>query len=712
MVAHDLKQALKDHFGFENFRDSQESVIQSILNHESTLSILPTSAGKSLCYQLPAVLMPGITVVVSPLIALMKDQVDSLKKLKISSVALTSHLTLMEYREALNQIRNGSIRIVYVAPERLFNQDFLEAVTHVSVSVLAIDEAHCLSQWGHDFRPEYRLIPTFHRQIGSPVVLALTATASANVRQDIQRELDIKNVIIAPFNRPNLKYAVAIVHSQKEQLQQILGWLKRLDSGPVIIYATTRSKTEEWAKRLQSIVPGQVIAYHAGLSPETRQHIQNAFMQNKIQIIVSTNAFGMGIDKPNIRGVIHIGLPDSVESYVQEVGRAGRDGATAYGIVVTIFNQEVLLRYRLLDKKPDLMWLKGLLNQFVQASIGQKINLLGENENPDQVVLLLPHLHQRNLIKEPSTRDVLNIVTVKKPLSKNDVEEILNSINKHYLMKLTRFRALKTYLSSKTCRRNFLSNYFSLPKALEKPTPCCDHCHPTSFALNEQTTINKPSLTESVKKLIRPDVKDQTLQNNTQLIPPKKGGFTVATLYCDVKITGRIEKTGGPAFRILLWKGDGSLAIHESRNVSAIFYLRSVRHIENKPDRLVAVDGEDVLIVNILHMLNVQHVDLELEEVPQKLVVTLSPQENTRQTDPKDSPLTTKTSCQALLKVCPNPECVDTEGQRHNFKKGERECPRCHTIRRTCRHKAIPSTGLCGYHTRFAPHDMIQLTET
>jgi ATP-dependent DNA helicase RecQ len=321
-----LLELLKIHYGFSSFRPGQEKAINAILNNQSTIIIMPTGGGKSLCYQLPALMLPGVTIVISPLISLMKDQVDRLNSIGVPATFVNSSVSEMETQDRLDQVQAGLIKLLYIAPERFYNQNFITALANIQVSLFAVDEAHCISQWGHDFRPSYARLKNAVELVGNPPIIALTATATPEVREDIVKQLGLNNPvsIITGFARPNLQFGVVnISDSQKPQI--ILDTIASLPEPTGIIYASTRAKTESI---LQTLIDNGIdaVGYHAGMDSEERQTVQTDFMTGKIPIIVATNAFGMGIDKSNIRFVIHADMPGNVEAYYQEAGRAGRDG--------------------------------------------------------------------------------------------------------------------------------------------------------------------------------------------------------------------------------------------------------------------------------------------------------------------------------------------------------------------------------------------------
>lgn len=316
---------LNKYYGYSSFRKGQEKIINEILKGNDTVAIMPTGGGKSICYQVPAILLEGVTVVISPLISLMKDQVDSIKEIGVEAAYINSSLSNMEIANIIEKIRFGDIKILYVAPERLESSQFIALMSSINISQVAVDEAHCVSQWGHDFRTSYRKIKVFINSLSKrPIISAFTATATEEVREDIVRllALEAPKVFIYGFDRENLKINILKGVDKK---QYLLDYIKENSSLSGIIYTATRNETDKVYELLKS--KGYSVGrYHAGLSDSERTENQEAFVYDKISIMVATNAFGMGIDKPNIRYVIHYNMPKNVESYYQEIGRAGRDG--------------------------------------------------------------------------------------------------------------------------------------------------------------------------------------------------------------------------------------------------------------------------------------------------------------------------------------------------------------------------------------------------
>ncbi|MDT8347050.1 MAG: ATP-dependent DNA helicase RecQ, partial [Flavobacteriaceae bacterium] len=329
----DLKAELKRYFGFDQFKGLQESVIKCILNGKNAFVIMPTGGGKSLCYQLPALMKEGTAIVVSPLIALMKNQVDAIRGISMNdgvAHVLNSSLNKTEVKQVMSDMRDGVTKLLYVAPESLTKDDYIDFLQTIEISFLAVDEAHCISEWGHDFRPEYRNLKKIIDRIGDDIpIIGLTATATPKVQEDILKNLNIPEakVFKASFNRPNLYYEVR--QKGKDIDKQIIKFIKQNDGKSGIIYCLSRKKVEELSQLLQ--VNGiKAVPYHAGLDAKTRAKHQDQFLMEDIDVVVATIAFGMGIDKPDVRFVIHYDMPKSIESYYQETGRAGRDGGEGH----------------------------------------------------------------------------------------------------------------------------------------------------------------------------------------------------------------------------------------------------------------------------------------------------------------------------------------------------------------------------------------------
>lgn len=326
-------QVLKEKFGYDSFRLEQERAINHILSGNDTFVVMPTGGGKSLCYQVPALVFEGLTVVISPLLSLMKDQVGRLKSLGIEAACLNSSVGHTEQLETLAHIESGKLKLLYVAPERFFSNEnqLTELLKKIRLSLIAVDEAHCISQWGHDFRPEYLQIGELRNVFEGVPVIALTATADEVTRNDIIKQLRLKDpsIFIAGFNRPNIFYQVQL---KKDSYNKMISFLLKRRKECGVIYAFSRKSVEELAARLR-LEGFSVRPYHAGLDKRVRDENQDLFLRGEVKIIVATIAFGMGVDKPDVRYVVHVDLPKNIEGYYQETGRAGRDGQPSEAIL-------------------------------------------------------------------------------------------------------------------------------------------------------------------------------------------------------------------------------------------------------------------------------------------------------------------------------------------------------------------------------------------
>lgn len=319
-----MDQVLKKYFGYDTFRPGQREIIENIVSGKDTFVLMPTGGGKSICYQVPALIMEGLTIVISPLIALMKDQVDALKSNKIEAEYLNSTLSQDEISSIESSLLQGRIKLLYVAPERLANPNFRNFLTKLKISLIAVDEAHCISEWGHDFRPDYRNLKNLRTLFPKIPVIALTATATQKVAEDIQKQLQMTtaNLFRSSFNRPNLSYHLV---SKSDGIDLLPSYVSKYKDESVIIYCSSRKSTETLAEMLRTQrIPAE--AYHAGLEQNARKNVQDKFIKDEVKVVVATIAFGMGIDKPNVRLVVHYDLPKTLEGYYQETGRAGRDG--------------------------------------------------------------------------------------------------------------------------------------------------------------------------------------------------------------------------------------------------------------------------------------------------------------------------------------------------------------------------------------------------
>lgn len=364
------KLLLKKYWGYDEFRPMQEDIILSVIQKHHTIALMPTGGGKSICFQLPGLLTGGTTLVISPLIALMNDQVKGLKKKGISAVALTSAMNYKEIEIAMNNAAMGHVQFLYVSPERLENEDFRKQLSYLPITLLAVDEAHCISQWGYDFRPSYLRIAQIKNYFKDLPIIAVTASATKEVAADIVLKLELQNpkIFRQSFARKNLRYVVQLEENKTDRLLKIIHNI----GGSGVVYVKNRKRTEQIASVLNKL---QVKAdyYHAGIKNSIRSEKQERWLNNQFQVMVATNAFGMGIDKPDVRFVVNMDLPDSIESYFQEAGRAGRDGKTAYAILLYTKRDEEQLQEYMELSFPEPEMIRNCYNaicNFYQVAIG------------------------------------------------------------------------------------------------------------------------------------------------------------------------------------------------------------------------------------------------------------------------------------------------------------------------------------------------------
>ncbi|UYZ63826.1 DNA helicase RecQ [Hymenobacter weizhouensis] len=382
------RRVLKQYYGYDTFRPMQEDIIQNILGGQDTVVLMPTGGGKSICFQVPAVVREGVCVVVSPLIALMKDQVEALKANGIQAAYINSSIGSSEQNNIAADCLNGYLKLLYVSPEKLLSEGFMTFLKRVKLSMFAIDEAHCISSWGHDFRPEYTQLRVLREQFPQVPIIALTATADRLTQRDIQQQLRLREprVFLSSFDRPNLNL---IVRPGQDRINGILEFLERHQGEAGIIYCLSRKQCETLTQKIQAkgIKAGY---YHAGLTPNQRGAVQEAFLKDDVQVIVATIAFGMGIDKSNVRWVIHYNLPKNIEGYYQEIGRAGRDGSPATAVLFYSFGDVMSLRDMLTKENPSLTQLNltklERMQQFAEAASCRRkilLNYFGETLTQD-----------------------------------------------------------------------------------------------------------------------------------------------------------------------------------------------------------------------------------------------------------------------------------------------------------------------------------------
>jgi ATP-dependent DNA helicase RecQ len=477
----DLNQALRQHFGYKHFYPGQEDVINRVLEGKDTLAILATGAGKSLCYQLPALLLPGTTVVVSPLIALMKDQLDMLADAGISgSIALNSTLTDEEEVSHLERIARGNLKLIYVTPERLEDESFVDVLKRLHIPLFVVDEAHCISQWGHDFRPAYLNLGRVISALGHPTVLALTATATPAVREDIVTQLGIPNAkpIVRGFDRPNLVYEVARATSDEDKLRVLRTKLTgELRDSLGIIYTATIKNTYAVSEYLREELGTEADVYHSKLQKAERDRVHDHFMSENVKVVVATNAFGLGIDKANIRFVIHYDLPGSVEAYTQEAGRAGRDGNESVCLLLYRQSDTRVQNYFLTGKYPDVEEVQkvfGTLQYFESQDNGVSLTDLRKiSQLPlTKLKVILALLKKGGFIHNVS-KGTYGIA----PAIKKHVDRSLNlaSYETKKSYDQSKLAMMLQYCETRSCRRKFILNYFGEEYSLAN-CGACDNC--------------------------------------------------------------------------------------------------------------------------------------------------------------------------------------------------------------------------------------------
>ncbi len=483
----ELERALREHFGFEKFRPGQREVIEHILARRHTLAVLPTGGGKSLCYQLTAQLLPGVTLVVSPLIALMQDQVEALMDRGFDNVTfLSSALTPSETGRRYHEIEGGRYKLIYVAPERCDSPRFQQLVRNLEIDLVVIDEAHCISQWGHDFRPHYRTLLARVPELKRATLLALTATATPVVQNDIVAALALPAMerVIADFNRPNLRFEVIRVDGREEKEAQLIRLLEGNDE-PAIVYASTRKEATAAYQLLQAYGLS-VCLYHAGLEPEERAQSQHEFLQGARRIIAATVAFGMGIDKPDIRRVIHCNIPGSLENYYQEVGRAGRDGEPA--ICTLLYSQpDVRIQRFLIEQAyPDpqvMLHLYGMLREAHPLPVAVS-DLVTASRLPEITVnAALQLLYDQHWLQlTPEGKYSLAQPSAAQP--KVDIKPL----NERRRRANDRLHKMIEYAAGNTCRRAHILNYFG-----QYFTPPCSGCDVCCAANEARAIAGKPA---------------------------------------------------------------------------------------------------------------------------------------------------------------------------------------------------------------------------
>lgn len=472
----DLVTALRTHFGFQAFRPGQCEAIEHVLGGQDTLVVMPTGSGKSLCYQLPALVLDGTALVISPLIALMKDQVDALAATGKHATFINSTLSSVEQDRRLAHLAGGEYKIVYVAPERLRNADLMRALSGSRIVLLAVDEAHCISQWGHDFRPDYMYLKDFIPRIGKPRVIALTATATPQVQTDIVTQLGLPHSerVVTGFNRPNLRFGVRYTPGDTAKLNELERLLAAEDL-PGIIYTGTRRDAEQVAEFVNDIAHIPAAHYHAGLDNAERSRVQDAFMQGDIPVIVATTAFGMGVDKPDIRFVIHYSLPATIEMYYQEIGRAGRDGLPAHGILLYSPEDRALQEWFIENDAPTQAEVEAFYRSLPRGACGvSPLELQRQTGLIDsKLKVALRQLEKLGAVRRMGDEHGTMLLKVTE-IAHLDLAASSEEVLRFRDYKRKKLAQMIRYAETNACRRRFILDYFGDRGPADAPE-CCDN---------------------------------------------------------------------------------------------------------------------------------------------------------------------------------------------------------------------------------------------
>ena len=513
-LAPSIEEALETVFGFDSFRAGQRRVIDSVVEGQDTLVVMPTGSGKSLCYMLPACVIDGLVITVSPLIALMKDQSDALENFGVPATFINSSLSWREQTARLDAIRRGRFKIVLVAPERFKSDAFMNAIDGLPVGLFAIDEAHCISQWGHDFRPDYLTLDRVRDVLGQPTTLALTATATPDVQRDMaqQLELDDPNIVVSGFERPNLFFEVYPARRQAEKYDRLQAAIEDVDEGSTLVYCATRKQVRKVGDRLRKAGHHPAL-YHAGLADQKREEIQDAFMAGDAPLLVATNAFGMGVDKSDVRLIVHFNITGSVEAYYQEAGRAGRDGKEALCLLLYNRNDQRIHEFFIENSHPtkelvERVWKKlrhyGTgTHQLDAEQIADHLDRGGSDRVHSWAVESALRLLERGGHVAFGTRNGTPWIDVVDQARRRELRVDWEALQKRRKIDEKHLRDVVRYATGSTCRQTYLVRYFqSAAEDIESCNHCDVCCGPPDYAQGKRGR-EKITATDSLQVLVQ-----------------------------------------------------------------------------------------------------------------------------------------------------------------------------------------------------------------
>jgi ATP-dependent DNA helicase RecQ len=480
----DLRAALHEHFGFDDFRPGQEAAVSAAVAGHDVLVVMPTGAGKSLCYQLPALVRDDLTIVVSPLVSLMQDQVEALERRAPGQAGvINSQQDAAGNHDVMARARAGTLKLLYVAPERFSSPGFLEAIREVPIGLFVVDEAHCVSQWGHDFRPDYFRLADAARWLGAKALVASTATATPQVAKDIVARLGLRDpaLVTTGFDRPNLSFAVVPCATTADKHARIAAALREDGARPAIVYAGTRKACDALAERLGAELETEVVSYHAGVGRDARATVQRRFMSGEVEVVVATNAFGMGVDKADVRTVAHEVVPPSIEAYYQEAGRAGRDGLPARALLFAEKRDKSLHVFFIQRAEVSDGVLAQVAGRLLGAAAEGRFDVAVSylDDEAERVRAIVGHLARAGVVQpapSPMDRARGRVVGVwdgrAQALARSSAAEGGRARWKQY-------RAAWAFVEGDTCRRATILRHFGDPAAPAPEVPCCDVCDPS-----------------------------------------------------------------------------------------------------------------------------------------------------------------------------------------------------------------------------------------